>query len=99
MKLLLDSHVFLWWVSGERALAVKARKAIGSTRNECFLSYASVWEMAIKSVLGKLRLPGSVEKFVAEQCEINGFRLLPLSLQHVAAIERLPLHHRDPFDR
>jgi PIN domain nuclease of toxin-antitoxin system len=99
MRILLDSHVFLWWVGGERRLPAKLRRAIGSSRSECFLSYASVWEMAIKSSLGKLRLPVPVGKFVAEQCEVNGFTLLPLSLPHIVAVERLPMHHRDPFDR
>jgi PIN domain nuclease of toxin-antitoxin system len=99
MRILLDSHIFLWWVAGERRLPAKVRKVIGSSRNECFLSHASVWEMAIKSALGKLRLPTTVGKFVSEQCEINGFTLLPLSLEHIVAVERLPMHHRDPFDR
>ncbi len=99
MRLLLDSHAFLWWVGGTRGLSARARKAIGSPRNECYLSHASVWEMAIKAALGKLRLPVPVAKFVVQECERNAFGLLPLSLQHVTAIEHLPMHHRDPFNR
>lgn len=99
MRLLLDSHVFLWWVGADPALPRRARAAIADADNECFLSHASVWEMAIKASLGKLKLPVSVERFVAEQCELNDIRFLSITLAHVVAVERLPFHHRDPFDR
>lgn len=99
MKLLLDTHVFLWWVNNDEALSAKARKAITSLANECTLSLASCWEMAIKSSLGKLKLTQSVERFVAEQVALNGFRLLQIDFRHAAAVESLPFHHRDPFDR
>jgi len=99
MRLLLDSHTFLWWVKDDPALGRRARAAIADADNECFLSHASVWEMAIKASLGKLRLPSTVERFVVEHCEANSFHLLSITLAHIAAVEGLPFHHRDPFDR
>jgi PIN domain nuclease of toxin-antitoxin system len=99
MRLLLDSHAFLWWVKDDPALRRRARAAIADADNECFLSHASIWKMAIKASLGKLKLPSRVERFVGEHCEANGFHLLPITLAHVASVEGLPFHHRDPFDR
>jgi PIN domain nuclease of toxin-antitoxin system len=99
VRLLLDSHAFLWWVRGDPGLTRRARAAIADTGNDCFVSHASVWEMAIKASVGKLKLPATVERFVVEHCDANGFGLLPITLAHVAAVEALPFHHRDPFDR
>ncbi len=99
MRLLLDAHTFLWWVTNDPALKRRARAAIADVDNDCFLSHASVWEMAIKASLGKLKLPSPVGRFVADQCEVNNVHLLPITLAHVAAVERLPFHHGDPFDR
>lgn len=99
MHLLLDTHVFLWWTDDNPALSDNARQAIADENNECFLSIASCWEMAIKAGLGKLRLSSSVERFVADQVPVNGFQLLSLDFRHVTAVEGLPFHHRDPFDR
>ncbi len=99
MRLLLDTHVFLWWTGASHALSDRARQVIADDGDECFVSIASCWEMAIKASLGKLRLTQPVATFVAEQLRLNGFRLLPVELRHVAAVESLPFHHRDPFDR
>ncbi|MBI2802196.1 MAG: type II toxin-antitoxin system VapC family toxin [Gammaproteobacteria bacterium] len=99
MRLLLDSHTFLWWVADDKRLSARIRRVIAASASECWLSHASVWEMTIKASLGKLILDCPVEKFVAEQCEINGIRLLPITFKHVCAVENLPWHHRDPFDR
>jgi len=99
MHLLLDTHAFLWWTDSNPALSNVARHAIGDEANDCLLSIASCWEMAIKVSLGKLRLSQSVERFVAEQIAANGFQLLPVDFKHAAAVESLPFHHRDPFDR
>ena len=98
MKLLLDTHAFLWFVAGDDRLSRKARRAMESADSELFLSAASVWEMAIKSSLGRLTLPAPVEKYVAGKLE-GGFRMLPVEWTHAAAVEALPFHHRDPFDR
>ena len=98
-RLLLDTHIFLWWVNDSPELTVAARLAIADSGNACFLSLASCWEMAIKSSLGKLRLAKPVERFVTEQLSKNGFRLLNIKLRHAAKVENLPFNHRDPFDR
>jgi PIN domain nuclease of toxin-antitoxin system len=98
-RLLLDTDVFLWWVDDAPNLTVPARQAIADTGNECLVSIASCWEMAIKSSLGKLRLARPVERFVSEQLAANAFSLLNIELRHTAKIEKLPFLHRDPFDR
>jgi PIN domain nuclease of toxin-antitoxin system len=99
MRLLLDTHAFLWWVDDAPELSVKAREAIADPSNECLLSLASCWEMAIKVSLGKLRLAGTVERFIPEQLAVNRFGTLDIGFRHVARVANLPFHHRDPFDR
>jgi len=99
MRLLLDTHTFLWWLGDDPALSAKARSVIADGRNECYLSLASCWEMAIKSSLGKLRLSQPVERFIPDELSANGFQLLGIDFRHVAKVEALPFHHRDPFDR
>jgi PIN domain nuclease of toxin-antitoxin system len=99
MRLLLDTHVFLWWLADAPDLTHNARKAIASPVNECFLSLASCWELAIKISIGKLKLSQSLDRFVTEQMHVNSFRLLNIEFSHVAKVEQLPFHHRDPFDR
>ena len=97
MSVLLDTQAFLWWVSDDGRLARRARTTIAAER--CYLSSASCWEMAIKASLGKLEMPRPIARFIQEQLEVNGFSLLPISLEHVSAVADLPYHHRDPFDR
>lgn len=99
MRLLLDTHAFLWWVEGSTELSRRATRAIGDAENECFLSVASCWEIAIKASLGKLKLDAPLEEFVPEQMAANRFGLLPIDFRHVARVATLPFHHRDPFDR
>lgn len=99
MKLLLDTHAFLWWVGAGRPLSRRARSAIGSGRNECFVSIATGWEIAIKVSLGSLRVEGSLDRFLPDQIAANGFQPLPIDLKHAARVATLPFHHRDPFDR
>ena len=99
MRLLLDTHAFLWWVEDDARLSRKARTAIAEPGNDCFLSLASSWEMAIKISLGKLKLAAPLERFVPDQLAANGFRELAIDFRHVARVSRLPFHHRDPFDR
>ncbi len=98
-RFLLDTRVFLWWVKGASNLTKAAHQAISNTSNECYLSLASCWEMAIKSSLGKLRLTRPIETFVSDQLRANNFKLLNIELRHITKIEKLPFHHRDPFDR
>jgi PIN domain nuclease of toxin-antitoxin system len=99
MRLLLDTHTFLWWLANDPAISEKARVAIADGRNECFLSLASCWELAIKSSLGKLRLTQPVERFIPDEMSANGFHLFGIDFRHVAKVETLPFYHRDPFDR
>ena len=97
MTVLLDTQAFLWWIGDDERLTRKARAAIAGS--ECRLSVASCWEIAIKASLGRLDVPRPLERFIQQQIEINGFHLLPVSLEHTAAVADLPFHHRDPFDR
>lgn len=97
MSVLLDTQAFLWWVSDDGRLSRRARTTIAADR--CYLSSASCWEMAIKASLGKLEIPRPIARFLQEQIEVNGFSLLPISLEHASGVAELPFHHRDPFDR
>jgi PIN domain nuclease of toxin-antitoxin system len=99
MNLLLDTHVFLWWVGGGQGLSAKAHHAISNPENQCYLSIASCWEMAIKCGQGKLKLSKPVDRFVSGQLQQNQFRLLDLRLNHLEKLQSLDWEHRDPFDR
>jgi PIN domain nuclease of toxin-antitoxin system len=99
VRLLLDTHVLLWWLEDHPALSRRAKAAIANPANECLFSLASVWEMAIKSSLEKLELPSSVDAFVERHLVGGGFHALAIDLGHIARIATLPFHHRDPFDR
>ena len=99
MRVLVDTHVFLWWVEGDRALPVKARAALADQDNECLFSLVSVWELAIKAGLGKLKLALPVQRYVIEHVAANGFRMLDFQMAHVGRVESLASHHGDPFDR
>ena len=94
MRLLLDTHAFLWWWTDDKKLPTKARTAIASAE-VVWVSAASVWEMAIKTTLGKLRFTGSV----ADTVEACTFTRLAVEFEHAEAVRTLPLHHSDPFDR
>lgn len=99
MKLLLDTHVWLWWNTAPEKLSAAAVKQIGDPRNDVYLSAASVWEMAIKRALGKLPLPESVASYVARRLAADNIDSLPISIEHAAAVETLDRLHHDPFDR
>ena len=100
MRVLLDTHAFLWWINDDSRLSRRARRIMGAEANEVFFSTASGWEIAIKARLGRLRLASAdLESFVAEQLASNGFQVLPVNLQHALRTCRLPDHHQDPFDR
>ena len=98
MRVLLDTHTFLWWVADDARLSAKARGAVAEA-TEVFLSVASCWEMAIKVSLQKLTLSLPLDRFVSEHLGANQFALLPIELDQVARLTALPFHHRDPFDR
>lgn len=99
MKALLDTHAFLWWIVDDPQLSARARKRIGSGDNAIHLSAASAWELAIKARLGRLTVHEPLEAFVARQLSLNGFAALPVQVSHALRVQRLPDHHRDPFDR
>jgi PIN domain nuclease of toxin-antitoxin system len=99
MKLLLDTHTFLWFIMGNPNLSANARLLIEDQSNEKYLSVASLWEIAIKVSIGKLALTASFDTLIPQQLSLNGFELLNLEVHHAAALIQLPFHHRDPFDR
>ncbi|WP_420207967.1 type II toxin-antitoxin system VapC family toxin [Candidatus Electronema sp. JC] len=98
-RLLLDTHAFLWWVEDSPQLSAAARDMIEELENECFLSIVSPWEMAVKASIGKLKLALPIKDYVPQHLAANQFMELPITFQHAARVEYLPLHHRDPFDR
>jgi PIN domain nuclease of toxin-antitoxin system len=95
MRLLLDTHVFLWAVTANRSLKSSARDLL-SKADAVYVSAASIWEIAIKARLGKIEADAAA---LAEAIAASGFQELPVSARHAAEVARLPLHHRDPFDR
>jgi PIN domain nuclease of toxin-antitoxin system len=99
MRLLIDTHAFLWFLAGDSKLRVPARRRIEDSRNERFLSIASVWEMAIKLSLGKLRLEDPLEDVVTRGTVETGIALLAISKDHAIRVATLPWYHHDPFDR
>lgn len=99
MKLLLDTHIFIWWADAPEKLSATALTALEDENNDLLLSVASVWEMQIKTQLGKLNLSDSLENLIESQQTSNGIQLVPVELAHVLALDTLPLHHKDPFDR
>lgn len=96
MRLLLDTHILLWWLTDDPLLPPRADVLIADRRNQVFVSPMNLWEIAIKSQLGKLK--ADVDE-VREAALHSGFQPLPFTLDHAAAVARLPQHHRDPFDR
>jgi len=99
MRLVLDTHAFLWFVLGDGRLSAKAKAAIEDPSNEKLLSPASYWEIAIKISLGKYTLSKPYEEFMGKGISENGFVVLPIEPKHTAILTTLPFHHRDPFDR
>ena len=99
MRLLLDSHAFLWFILGDQRLSDRARLAIAAADTDVLISPATIWEMAIKVRLGKYILPGHFGPFMEMQLASNRIRLLSIEVRHAALLESMPFHHRDPFDR
>lgn len=99
MKLLLDTHTFIWFTLAPTKLSQRLRNAIADPANDLALSVVSIWEMQIKYQLGKLSLPVPVPDLVKMQRGVNDFLTLTVLEDHVWALDQLPLHHRDPFDR
>jgi PIN domain nuclease of toxin-antitoxin system len=99
MRLLLDTHTFLWFIAGSKSLSQTARDLIEDVANEKFVSVASVWEIAIKHSIGKLPLAAPFSVLITQQLALNGFDLLPITVSQLSLLVTLPFHHRDPFDR
>jgi PIN domain nuclease of toxin-antitoxin system len=95
MRLLLDTHILLWWLADSSALPDRARELVADPDNTVFVSAVSLWEIWLKQSLGKLTLPANFE----EKLTAEGFEQLPLLAAHTHAVAALPWHHRDPFDR
>lgn len=99
MRILADTHTFLWFVTDAPQLSVKAKTLLEAPDTERFFSLASVWEIAIKTSLGKLTLRKPLEEFPPEQLAANRFTLLNIATEHALRVASLLWHHRDPFDR
>lgn len=99
MRSLLDTHTFLWFITGDQRLSAMARNVIEAQDSEILLSIVSIWEMAIKAGLGRLPLPSPIRALVPQHMVENSIGLLPLALDHALGAGSLPHHHRDPFDR
>ncbi len=99
MRLLLDTNVTLWWLLGNERLSAKGRTLIGDERNACFVSIASLWEVAIKGRLDRGLPPGITGQTYAELIDEVGFSILDVRRPHVIAIDGLDRLHGDPFDR
>ena len=99
MKLLLDTHTFIWWDSEPAKLSTKVLALCQDQENTLILSVASVWQIQIKSQLGKIKLNLPMKELIISQQKINNIVILPIALKHILSLEGLPSHHKDPFDR
>jgi PIN domain nuclease of toxin-antitoxin system len=99
MRVLLDSHTLLWWLTGDPRLSRRALEVIEQTANSISVSAASVWEIAIKAAKGKLRLPPGAEERIRDEMASAGFVELPVTWDHAFAVRSLNAQHLDPFDR
>mgnify|MGYP006268755689 CR=1 FL=1 len=98
MRALLDTHTFLWAISGDARLSRRAQQ-IFTGPSDLWLSVASIWEILIKVQMAKLPLPVPAGPYIVKELARNDVEILPIRLDHVLQLESLPLHHRDPFDR
>lgn len=99
MNCLLDTHTYLWWLQGSPQLSPDAEKSLSEPENTALVSVVTFWELAIKISVGKLTLSQPLAKLAADLTPIDGFELLNIEIAHCLAVESLPFHHRDPFDR
>jgi len=99
MRILLDTHVLLWWLSGNEVLSIPARTAIADGDSETFVSAASTWEIAIKYKQGRLPTAASFVGDIEGTIDRHGFLGMPITINHSDLAGGLPLHHKDPFDR
>jgi PIN domain nuclease of toxin-antitoxin system len=99
MRVLLDTHAFLWLISEDKRLGRKVRRAFLNPKNQIYLSAASLWEIGIKVSLGKLSLRDGWLKLIGSEMKLNTIQWLNIEMPHCEQLSRLPFHHRDPFDR
>src|SRR3954447_12815238 len=99
MRVLLDTHTFLWFAQDDSQLSVRARQTIEEGTTDVSFSIASAWEVVIKTSIGKLALRDPLWEAVAQQQRDNDIAILNITLDHLAQLAMLPFHHRDPFDR
>jgi PIN domain nuclease of toxin-antitoxin system len=99
MKLLIDTHTFLWFIESDPNLSGNALVYLKDGSNEIYLSVASVWEITIKVGNSKLRIAEPLGSFIHEQLDLNRINAMSIRAEHAASVSGLPLHHRDPFDR
>jgi len=99
MRMLLDTHAFLWFVTSDPLLSAAALALLVDPGNEVFLSPASYWEVAIKVSLGKYPMTVPFDQFFTQGIDGNDISILPLEIRHAAVLSSLPMHHKDPFDR
>jgi PIN domain nuclease of toxin-antitoxin system len=99
MRVLLDTHAFLWLITDDDRLSGNARQTFLNTENSLFFSAASLWEICLKKSLGKISLKDGWLQAIQEEMEINTIQWLPIEMTHCAEVTELPFHHRDPFDR
>ena len=98
MKILLDTHTFLWFLGGDNELSAQARTLIENPEHEKYVSIATFWEIAIKNSLGKLTIEAPFAELKTEVIK-NSFHILPITFEDILQLNTLPFHHRDPFDR
>jgi PIN domain nuclease of toxin-antitoxin system len=99
MNVLIDTHTFLWWNTEDPLLSIHAKEIIANGQNEVFLSAASVWEIVIKVVKGRLVLPEPPARYISRRMNLYRFRPLPIQISHAVYVYELPPYHNDPFDR
>jgi PIN domain nuclease of toxin-antitoxin system len=99
MRLLLDTHIFLWYITDDRRLSAQAANAVTDAANDVYLSVVSLWEILVKYQLGKLSLPSPADQYVQRRLDQHGIVSLPLEAAAASRLLELQAHHRDPFDR
>ena len=99
MKVLLDTHALLWLIADDYRLSETARQTFLNTENKLFFSAASLWEICIKTSLGKISLKNGWFQTIQEEMDTNIIQWLPIEMTHCAEVAEMPFHHRDPFDR
>jgi PIN domain nuclease of toxin-antitoxin system len=99
MNILLDTHIFLWYISGNKRLDSKHRDLISDEKNDVFLSAISIWECCIKQQIGKLEFPSEAAHYLSEKRELHQILALPVDEGCLSHLSSLPVLHKDPFDR